>query len=522
MNLREWFTRLRRPRAAGTLAPPQYDWFVHHPWLKEAGVTVTAETAPQVSAVYGCCRLIVDSLAPAPIRVMEVQPKGRREVLHDDDVAYTLNWGAPIAKAPDAPTGQAIEEALIWSALLHGDGYAEIQRDGSNKFFALWPIEPDRVTPRRDGAGRLYYEVRQPDGEAARVAPASMFHLRGPSLYGWVGDSIVFRAAKAIGIGQAQQIYRSAYFANGTVISGYLKSPKVMSDPQKKSFGEVWRKKHQGPDKAHGVPVLDQGMEYVPLNHDAQKAQLVEASRFQVQEIARFFGVPTTLLADNEAWTNLSELYLGFYRNALLPWAERFDAEATRKLFPQRNPWREVQHDLTRIVMGSFKDQVAALKEAVGGGLWTRNEAREVFGKNHVGSAGDMLTVDGAPKPLEDVLDPPEPPAAPEAPDEDMPTEPGRMPERMPGERDLARAAVALDRFARRLSGRRADLERNAPERTEACLAEERRRLEPGLLAECRAALRDNRPDFDMRALQVADAVLEGEPPHLAAGRLAT
>jgi HK97 family phage portal protein len=520
--------RRRQPRAAGTISAQRPEFFLTTPFLREAGVPVTADTATQVSAVYGCCRLIVDSLAAAPIRVYENKTDGRRDVLHDDSTAYTLNWGAPVAQAPDAPTAQAIEEALYWSGLLHGNGYAEIQWDGGNRFFALWPIEPDRVTPRREGKD-FWYDVMQPYGGTAQLAATNMFHLRGPSLFGWLGDSTVYRAAKAIGIGQALQVFRAAYFANGTVISGLLSSDKIVTPQQADRAIESWNKAHRGPAAAHTVAVTGQGFKFQPIGHNAQESQPTEASRFQVQEIARFFGVPTTLLADNEAWTNLSELYLGFYRNALLPWAERFDAEATRKLFPQRKPWREVQHDLTQLVMGSFKERILALRQAVNGGLKTRNEARAILGDNTIGPAGDVLVVEGTVRPLEQVLaEPPEPaPATPgqqpgmppdeDVPEEDMPPAPARR----NGAAGIARAAVALDRLERRMAARRADLTRNAPEKLDANLAEERKRLEPGVVEECRRALGlTEGPDGEMRARKMIDAVLSGEPAHLAVDRL--
>jgi HK97 family phage portal protein len=405
MTFRARLAALFRPRAAGRLSVAPPNWFLLSPWLKEAGVMVTPDSAVQVAAVYGCCRLIVDCLAPAPITVTEIRRGGVRETLHDDPVAWTLNYGASVRDAPDALTPQAVEEALYWSALSgDGNGYAEIQRDNAGRLFAMWPIDPARVTPKRDETG-FYYEIAQYQGGPGRLEAIDCFHVHGPSLKGWVGDSIVYRAAKAIGAAHAQQIYRAAYFANGTVIAGVLTSEKNVTPAQAKQARERWEDEHGGgPGNAHGLSVVGQGFKYQAVNHDAQQAMLVEAARFQVQEIARFYGVPTTLLADNEAWTNLGELYLGFYRNALRPWAERFDAEATRKLFPQRLPWREVQHDLTHLTLGSFKDQIAALSQAVNDGIWTRNEARAVVGKNSV-PGGDVLMVQSTVKPLDQLLE---------------------------------------------------------------------------------------------------------------------
>jgi hypothetical protein len=282
--------------------------------------------------------------------------------------------------------------------------------------------------------------------------------------------------------------------------------------------------------------VLGQGLKYQPLNHNAQESQLVEGRRFQVQEIARFFGVPTTLLADNEAWTNLSELYRGFYTNALRPWAERFDAEATRKLFPQRQPWREVQHDLTHLTLGSFKDQVTAFREAVNGGILTRNEARKVLGRNTIGADGDVLVVEGNVKSLEDVLDPPAPaPAAPKSPalpPREAPEDPEVEPE---GPEDAKSAPVktrpglsardavvavfsdAFSRHARRLANHRANHRGEVPDADLPGLAAK-------LTEDCAGALalakRVAGGDAGAVSLEpFASALVAGEPPDKAAER---
>ncbi len=528
-------TKRSAPRNFGAVPAPLPNWLLRHPALLEAGVTITAETATQVSAVYGCCRLIVDSLAAAPIMVTEVQRGGIRKALHDDAAAWTLNHGATIDYAPDAPTSQAIEECLYWSTLLHGNGYAEIQRDNAGRFFALWPIEPERVQPWRDETG-FYYRVSAPlslgytGGSYYRLEAKDCFHVRGPSLYGWVGDSIVYRAAKAIGTAQAQQVYRAAYFANGTVLSGVLTSDKNVTQTQADDAKRKWVEDHGGgPSRQHGITVMGQGLKYEPINHDAQQAMLVEAARFQVQEIARFWGVPTALLAENEAWTDLSSLYVAFYRNALCPWAERFDAEATRKLFPQRQPWREVQHDLTRLTYGSFKELVAAMRVAVDGGIWTRNEAREATGKNHVGAEGDVLVSAGTMKALEDVLDPPEPPA-PAAPKMLPPgAEPDGPPDNQPAQvktrpaslstRDavVAMFADAFARHARRIANHRAN--------HKGALADaDRPALRAKLVEDCASclALAKRAVSGDARTVSLesfSDALDAGEPPEKAAER---
>ena len=478
---------------------------------------VTGDTAIQVAAVYACCRLITDCIAPAPINVVEVQSGGKRKDLPDDPIAWTLNKGANVAVAPDAPAAQAVEEALFWAALTHGDGYAEIQRDLAGRFFALWPIEPTRVTPRRDGSD-FYYEVAQPEGGTGRIEPVNMFHLHGPSLFGWTGDSIVYRAAKAIGIAQAAQVYAAAYYANGTVISGLLTSDKTLTQEQANKAKERWAENHGGgPGAQHGISVLGQGLKWQQVSHNAQESQLVEARRFQVAEVARFFGVPLTLLADNEAWTNLGAIWENFYRQTLRVWASRFDQEASRKIVPWKAPWREIEHDLTAMTLGSFAETVKAARDAVEGGIWTRNEARALFGKNSVAD-GDVLVVGASVKSLEDALDPPEPVAAPapkpmpgekadpEEPEDDKSAPVNTRPSLSTRDALVAMFADAFSRHARRIKDNRP---RSAAGLAQDCAA-------AWALAK-KAAPKDSEP-VDLAVF--ADALEQGEPPDKAAERL--
>ncbi len=375
--------------------------------MMTAGVPVTPETALEVSAVYACCRVIVDSLASQPIEVYSTDAKGRKSEVLDSDVGYMLN----VRPNPEC-TPLALREGLYWSALTWGNGYAEIVRTGANKPAELWPLMPGTVTPKREGT-RLYFEVLPTNADRRELEPRDVFHLRGPSLQGWLGDSPVTRAAKAIGIAAAAQAFASSYFKNGTVLSGYLSTDQTLTKEQITDLGGEWNAKYGGADKAGGTAVLMRGTKYTEMGANAANAQLIEQRKFQVAEIARWFGVPLSLLMDPEGsqgyGTNVEQLYLTFSKTALGPWAKRFDQEATYKFFPERKPWRCVETDLTKLTQGDFKTRMEALKIGVECGLYTINEARGLEGWNDIGPDGDVHLVASATKPLEDAIDPPDP-----------------------------------------------------------------------------------------------------------------
>lgn len=385
---------------------------IQYPWAFEAGVYVSPLYALQVSAVYACCRVIVDSLAPAPWKVYSVDGP-RKTPAVDDPIGYILN-----TRANPWTTSQAVREALLWTVLTgDGNAYALIERDFAGRVIALWPIPSESVLPYRSpDTGELAYRISNMDGGASIKPARDVLHVRGPSFTGYVGDSVVSRAAKGIGLAQAAQVHSASYFANGTRLSGYLTTDQVLTKDQITDLGAEWNAKYSGPNKVGSTAVLMKGTKYEQMGADAASAQLLETRRFQVEEISRWFGVPLNMINDPQGaqgyGTNQESAFLGFVKTTLTPWATRLDQEASFKLFPQRAPWREVKHDLSGLTRGDFKTRMESYAIGLKAGVMTRNETREEEGLNDSGPDGDVFLVDSSLKRLEDVLDPPEPQAA--------------------------------------------------------------------------------------------------------------
>jgi HK97 family phage portal protein len=504
-------------RNAGSISVANPSWNLRQYLAAfEAGMTITFDEALKVSPVWCAMDTIVRSIAPCPWNVYDV--KGRhRDLRPDDSLSYVLN-----TRANPWTTAIAFREGLGWSVLGHGNAYAEIQFDNSNRVSALWNLDPERVTPGIDpSTGELGYRVSQPQGGTIWVEPWRIYHLRGGSLTGYVGDNTLGRAARSIATAAAAQQFAAAYFANGTVLSGYFTYGKVLDPDTKTTLERDWKEKHSGgPGVKHKSPILPPGMEFKALGSEPEKAQLLETRQFAVADIARWFGVPLHLLMDPQGsqgyGTNIEQSGIQFVNGCLHPWAERHEQEADFKLLPSRPVTRETKIDLSRHTKGSFKERAEAhaiLKKA---GIYSQNMVLEEEGKNTVGPKGDVFLVESTMSPLDRVLNPPEPVAPKPSPSQAEPEEPkpaAAPVKTRPAPSSVARIAIALDRFERKVSARRADLERNAPEKATTNLAELRAQLEPGLVADCVPVPSD-------RVLKAADAVLAGEPAHLAAERL--
>lgn len=117
------------------------------PVTNPAGVSVTAATAMQVSAVWACVRLISETIATLPLSIFEKTSAGKRVapqhplhfIIHDQpntEVTASVFW-----------------EAMVAAMLLRGAGRAEKMMVGG-RVVGLAFFNPDRLTWSKDSSGK--------------------------------------------------------------------------------------------------------------------------------------------------------------------------------------------------------------------------------------------------------------------------------------------------------------------------------------------------------------------------------
>jgi HK97 family phage portal protein len=133
----------------------------------DAGAYVSADSALTIVTVWACTNLIARNISMLPwqIYAASADPRDGNVPLPNHQVGWLLD------KEPNAEmTASRFRQALLTGLLLHGNGIAEIERDGAGRPISLWPIDSRRVEPWRDNTGRLFYMVN--NGTNGRI-PAS-------------------------------------------------------------------------------------------------------------------------------------------------------------------------------------------------------------------------------------------------------------------------------------------------------------------------------------------------------------
>jgi len=386
-----------------------------------SGVRLNSEEALQLSAVWACIDAIAKAIASCTWNVYEPVGPGRRQLLGDDPLHWLFN-----TRPNPEMTAIAFRESLLYTAIPFGNAYAEIVKDGAGRVAELWPLETERVQPLRDSkSGEFVYDYLQPDGSAVRLRSSQVFHLRGPSLTGFLGDNLVARAAKSLSVAAAAERFSAAFFGNGAHPSGMIEVPGALSVTSYERLKTDFEERHVGPQNTHRPLFLEEGMKWATVSTEPVKSQLIESRQFSVEEICRWFGVPPHKVQHllRSTFNNIEHLSIEFTRDALAPWCRRLEQEADYKLLPQRRgPWRYTSIDTTPLSFGDALSRAQAHAVWRQNGIMSANEIRAREGLDDAGDDGDVLLVQSNLTTVQRLLAPPAP-AAPALPPGETPGE---------------------------------------------------------------------------------------------------
>jgi len=351
-------------------------------------VPVTLDTALQLSAVWASVRLISESIASLPINVYRVDRKtGVKELAYDHPLHRLFN-----GKPNRWQTKQEFFETLTYQLCMMGNNYSFVEYNSKGEPVSLTPLMSEQMEVRLDGNERTY---RYQESSSVQVfSEKSIWHNK---LFGngVIGLSPLEYAKQSLGIASAAEKSTSNIYRNGGKPSGVLMIDKLLTDEQRKRIKEEFAELSEGNENR--LRVLEAGMQYQQVSLSPNDIELLASRRFQIEDIARFFGVPSVLINDTQAGTTwgsgLQQIVQGFYKFNLRPYLERY--EASMKCFflrPEERMNYDIEFDFMSLLQPDLAERVKTGREGVQGGLFTPNEWRVNEGKQPM-EGGDKLIV---------------------------------------------------------------------------------------------------------------------------------
>ncbi|HLI51911.1 MAG TPA: phage portal protein [Thermomicrobiaceae bacterium] len=293
------------------------------------GRRMTHDSAMTIPAVWAAVKILSETLASLPIQMYARQADGgkRRATEHP---LYDLLHDLP----NPWQTAFEFKEMLQAHVVLRGNAFARIQPGPRGMVDSLIPLHPDRVQTDTDGQTILGYRYTDPAGVVHPIRYDEMFHLRGLSLDGILGVSVIAYARESFGLAHAAESFGARLFSQDATPGGVLQHPGQLSNEAAERLRHDWQMAHAGLHNAHKVAVLEEGMTFNKLSFTPEDAQFLQSRSFQVAEIARWFRIPPHLLGDLEraTFSNIEQQGMDFVMYTMLPWITRWEQIISRDL----------------------------------------------------------------------------------------------------------------------------------------------------------------------------------------------
>lgn len=338
---------------------------------------VSARAAESLSAVLACSTVIASSLASIPALIYRREGDSRVEAIAHPLRAITRGGVNEQMTWPD------FLEHLIASALLTGNGLAEVIRSGNGQLSGFRFIPWGMVSVAYLASGRLAYDVTDGRGGARRLLQNEVVHLRDRTDDGFIGRSRLSRAAETVESVASSNRFAKTFIERGAAPSGVIELPGTLTADQRSHLRSQFDARHSGAAKAGSTLILDGGMTWKASQISPEDAELLETRKFGVEEICRLFQVPPPLVQDysHNTFTNSETAGRWFAMFTLSPWARKIEAEFARSVFATGAPF-ELELDLSGFLRGDPATRWNAHKIAIDAGVLDANEVRHIEGWN--------------------------------------------------------------------------------------------------------------------------------------------
>lgn len=382
----------RRAWTAEPVIPPNSRAFGPY---SSAGTIVTPDTVLRLATVYGCVRVLSESVSSTPLYVYEYRD-GIKQRTENAEVAARLESLFVDLNGDPLPLWNGIHRWMMALAIRGNAFAAVVERSGAFPT-GLTVLHPDDVKLQ------LLRQGPKVSGWSWQVGGADfptedLVHLpllvSGTSPLG-LGP---LEAADTFGLAQAAQTYGSAFFAQGATVSGVIEVPGVLTPDDARAIAATWNEKHGGLSKAHFPAVLTGGAQFKPITVTPEQAQFLETRSFQRSDIMALFGVPPHMLGDTEKSTSwgagIEQQSIGFIRHTLRPYLKRIEWVLSAML-PKG---QFVRFDLTDLLQADTKSRFEAYSIARNGGWLSLNEIRQREDLGPISGIGDdhMLPLNSA------------------------------------------------------------------------------------------------------------------------------
>lgn len=329
----------------------------------------------KLSAVYDAVNQISSDVAKIPFGVYQKEGETRlRMASHPVDFL--------ISKEPNFYMTSFVERKMvIISLLLRGNSLQIIKSSNAGlptEFeFVNWD---DVIDIRKKGDDLLYYIK----GYDKPFLSSEVIHLKMFTHNGIIGISPITYAAQQLNIAVEIQNFSATNFESKGVRNGVIETDKQVPNG-KAAIVQAWRNA-MAEKSSDRIAVLDDGFKFKPINITPQEAQIVEMSRFSIEDVARWFNMPLHKIKSmgNSTNNNIEQQTLDYAVGTIHPYITNLEQEYSKKLFTttEKTTGYYIKGNLNVLLRADIAAKGEFYSKMVQSGIYSRNEVRSLEDMN--------------------------------------------------------------------------------------------------------------------------------------------
>lgn len=345
-----------------------------------AGAQISESSAMRVAAAWRCVNIISGVMGSLPVDLIRRVSEKERQPAANHPLRRVLT-----VKPNQWQTPNEFRRIMQAHLLLRGNAYA-LKVEAAGNVLALIPLHPDRVLVEQLDDYTIEYRVSLKDGRYRILKQRDLFHLRGMSLDGVKGLSVLSHMRESLGIALQSEVASARLMRNGQFTTGNYEHPQTLT-PEAYTRLKASIDESGGADSAGKAKILEEGMTFKPVSMNAKDMQFLEQRDFQRYDIAMFFGVPPHMIGATDKTTSwgsgIEQQGIGFVTYTLNDWIKIWEEACKRDLLVERE-WdtHDVRFYTQGLMRGDAKSRWETYVKARQWGVLNANEIRALEDMN--------------------------------------------------------------------------------------------------------------------------------------------
>ena len=330
---------------------------------------VTPENAMKNATVFTCLSVLGTAVSQLPVAVMAKEDKSFSPVNH---------YVNDLLSSPNASQSQyEFLYGIVIDLMLYGNCYLQKVVTSSGKIIELVPLPANEVETVLSISGKRTFLLNK------RVyTEKEVIHLRDFVGQEAQGLSRVKQTAQLVAIDNAIDGLIADTFVNGTSASGIVSFPEDVEPATAQAFTDAWSRKFgKGGTTRGSVAVIGGGATFNQLKPMSPADGDIQSLKEQTTaRIGAVFRIPSHMLEifSGAKYSNVQVRNTAFYRDSIAPLTTLIEQKLTAGLLADTN--LTVRFDSSDLLRGDLQQSTAVAVDAVGAGLLTVDEARNLMG----------------------------------------------------------------------------------------------------------------------------------------------